>query len=243
MTDFANDFTDQAFIVTGATGNLGQAVARTFAAANANLTLVDIAGDRLSETLPELAASGTHFLNPDSVDVTDPDAFGAVVQASIERFGRIDGLLNTVGGFRMGPAVHELDLDDWDFMLNLNARSVLVTCRAVLPHLLEAGRGRIVSVAARSGLTGYGWMAPYSVSKSAVIRLTEAIAEEVKDSDINVNCVLPGTIDTPQNRTDMPKADHSKWVPPEQIARVFAFLASDAAAAINGAAIPVYGRS
>jgi NAD(P)-dependent dehydrogenase (short-subunit alcohol dehydrogenase family) len=109
--------------------------------------------------------------------------------------------------------------------------------------MLERGSGRIVHVAARAGLSGGANMAAYSASKSALIRLVESLSAELRHKGINVNCVLPGTLDTPQNRQEMPNADYSKWVPVEALADVIAFLASDAARAVTGAAIPVYGRS
>jgi NAD(P)-dependent dehydrogenase (short-subunit alcohol dehydrogenase family) len=137
----------------------------------------------------------------------------------------------------------ETPLKTWEFMMNLNARTVFLVCRAVLPHMMQQNQGRIVSIAARAALTGKAKMAPYVASKSAVIRLTESMAAEVKEQAINVNCILPGTIDTPRNREEMPDADFKKWVTPEALAEVILFLSSDAARAINGAAIPVYGRS
>ena len=128
-------------------------------------------------------------------------------------------------------------------MLSLNARSVFVTNRAVIPQLLEQGSGTIVNVASRAGLAGEPEAGPYSAAKSAAIRMTEAIAGELRGTAINVNAVFPGTIDTPENRAAAPTADHSRWVTPEAIAAVFLFLASDAARAISGASIPVYGDS
>jgi NAD(P)-dependent dehydrogenase (short-subunit alcohol dehydrogenase family) len=128
-------------------------------------------------------------------------------------------------------------------MMDLNARTVFNCCRAVVPHLLSAGGGRIVNVSARAALRGVGTMGPYCASKAAVITLTEALSEELKDSGINVNCILPGTVDTPQNRTSMPDQDHARWVPLDALADVILFLSSDAARAVTGAAVPVYGRS
>jgi NAD(P)-dependent dehydrogenase (short-subunit alcohol dehydrogenase family) len=158
-------------------------------------------------------------------------------------FGHIDILANIAGGFTMGTPVHETPVETWDFMLNLNARTAFLTSRSVVPFMLAQGHGKIVNVAARAALEGKAKMAPYVISKSAVIRLTESMAAELKEAGINVNCVLPGTLDTPQNRRDMPKADHSRWVPPVALADVILFLASDAARAVHGAAVPVYGRS
>jgi NAD(P)-dependent dehydrogenase (short-subunit alcohol dehydrogenase family) len=165
------------------------------------------------------------------------------VQSTMERFGRIDVLANTVGGYRAGLPVHETPLDTWDFMLNLNARTAFVLSRAVVPHMLARGSGKIVHVAARAALAGAGKAAAYSASKAATLRLVESLAAELRRENINVNCVVPGTIDTPENRQAMPKADHSRWVPPEAIADVILFLASDAAWPVNGAAVPVYGQS
>ncbi|MDX1406282.1 MAG: SDR family oxidoreductase [Woeseiaceae bacterium] len=227
--------------MTGAVGNLGAAVARAFAACNAKLALADRGSDRLAEAFSDLADSSPLLL-PDS-DVTDEASVKGMVKRVLEESGRIDVLVNTVGGYRADTPVHEMSLDFWQQMLDLNARSVLLTCRAVLPAQLDAGHGKIVNVAARPGLKGSAGAAAYSAAKSAVIRLTESMAAEVRDKGVNVNCILPGTIDTPQNRDAMPDAETSKWVQPESLADVVLFLASDAARDIHGAAIPVYGRS
>ncbi len=235
------DFSDRVVIVTGAAGNLGRAVAQSFQAAGAKLVLVDHAADRLQGLFPELVGSPDHFLAT-SVDLTDAEAVKAMADETLRRFGRIDVLVNAVGGFRAGKPVHEMSLETWDFLLNLNDRTVLIASSAVIPHMLEQEYGKIVNVAARAALQGGAKMAAYSAAKSAVIRLTESMSAELKKSGINVNCVLPGTIDTPQNRQAMPKADYSRWVEPEAIADVILFLASDAARAVHGAGIPVYGK-
>ena len=235
------DFSDRVVMVTGAAGNLGRAVARAFQAAGAKLVLVDRAADRLQPLFPDLVDSPNYFLVT-SVDMTDADAVETMTDEAVKRFGRVDVLVNTVGGFRAGTPVHETPFETWDFLLNLNARTVFTASRAIIPHMLRQGSGRIVNVAARAALKGGARMAAYSVSKSGVVRLTESMAAELKQDGINVNCVLPGTIDTPQNRKAMPKADHSRWVKPEAIANVILFLASDAARAVQGTAIPVYGK-
>ena len=236
------DFSNQIVMVSGASGNLGQAVARAFYAAGASLVLLDRKSEQLSGLFPELAGSTKHLLLG-SVDATDAGSVGGAVQAAQDRFGRIDVLANTVGGYRAGTPVHETALETWDFMLNLNARTAFVLSRAVVPLMLAQGSGKIVHVAARAALKGGANASAYSVSKSGVVRLVESMAAELRQEGLHVNCVLPGTIDTPQNRQAMPKADHSRWVPPEAIADVMLFLASDAARAVNGAAVPVYGRS
>jgi NAD(P)-dependent dehydrogenase (short-subunit alcohol dehydrogenase family) len=236
------DVTDRIVLVAGAAGNLGQAVARAFLAAGATLALLDRASDRLPSLFPDLAGSPDHLLLG-GVDAADAEAVERAVQNVLERFGRIDVLANTVGGYRAGQPVHETPLETWDFVLSLNARTAFVLSRAVVPHMLAQGSGKIVHVAARAALAGAGKAAAYSASKSATVRLVESLAAELRRENINVNCVLPGTVDTPQNRQAMPKADHSRWVPPEAIADVILFLASNAAWPVNGAAVPVYGQS
>lgn len=228
----------QVVLITGAAGNLGQASARAFDAAGARVALVDHNPDSLTGLRTELADAAGF-----GADLIQPESVAAMVAQVHQHFGRIDVLANVAGGFTMGPAVHETTDRDWDHMLDLNARTVFNTCRAVIPHMLTQGGGRIINVAARAALEGKARMAPYCVSKAAVITLTESLAAEHKDSGINVNCILPGTVDTPQNRAAMPDQDHSKWVPPAALADVILFLASDAARCVTGAAVPVYGRS
>ncbi len=237
------DFTDQVAVVTGAAGNLGVAVARAFRNAGAKLALLDRSSCRFSNIFPanlfpDSAQSPDYFLAP-PVDVADPGAVALVVEEIKRRFGRIDILVNTVGGYRAGAPLHETPTDDWEFLLNLNARSVFVMCRAVIPQMLGGNRGAIINVASRAALSGDAGAAVYSASKAAVVRLTESMDAELKDRGINVNCVMPGIIDTPQNRAAMPGSDFSKWVAPEAVADVILFLASDSARAIHGAAIPV----
>jgi NAD(P)-dependent dehydrogenase (short-subunit alcohol dehydrogenase family) len=236
------DFSNHIAVITGAAGNLGQAVARAFLAAGAHLVLVDHAADRLAGLFPELVDSPGHLLAA-GVDLTDEAAVGAMVQSALQRFGRIDVLVNAAGGYRAGTPLHETPLEEWDFMLNLNARTLLVASRAVIPAMVAQGSGKIVNVASRAALSGDATAGPYSAAKAAVVRLTESMSAELKKSGIHVNCVLPSIIDTPQNRQAMPKADPSRWVAPEALADVILFLASDAARAVHGAAVPVYGLS
>lgn len=234
------DFADQVVIVTGAAGNLGRAVAQAFDVAGATLVLVDRAPDRLPELFPKWQTSPRHCLAT-SVDLTDQAAVQEMVAETSRRFGRVDVLVNLAGGWSGGSPAHETEWATFQHLLDLNLRTVLLASQAVVPIMLAQGRGRIVNVAARAGLEGTVRNSAYAAAKSAVIRLTESMAAELKKQGIAVNCVLPSTIDTPQNREAMPKADHSKWVSPEAIADVILFLASDAARAVQGAAIPVYG--
>jgi NAD(P)-dependent dehydrogenase (short-subunit alcohol dehydrogenase family) len=207
-------------MITGAAGNLGAAVAKAFAGLGDTVIPVD---------LP------TNLLDQAQVD--------AVVKNTIAEHKRIDVLCNIAGGFRMGPPVHETSDKDWNFLLDLNARTVLHTARAVVPHMLAAGSGKIVNIGAYGAQKGAAHMGAYIASKSAVIRITETMAAELREKNINVNCILPTVIDTPQNRAAMPKADPSKWIAPKDLASVIVFLASDGARAIHGAALPVTGLS
>ena len=235
------DFSNQVILITGAAGMLGNAVARKFYEAGAKLSLVDLSSEKFSTLYPELVDSADYLFAP-ATDVADPDSVAAMVTATDRRFGKIDVLVNTVGGYRAGTPVHETPLSEWDLMLKINALSVLTTCRAVIPHFLRQKHGKIINIASRAALGGSAHHAAYSVSKTAVVRLTETMAAELKDAGINVNCLMPGVIDTPPNRTAMPDADFSTWVTTDAVADVILFLASDLARAVNGAAIPVYGR-
>lgn len=233
---------DAVVLITGSAGNLGMAVARRLLAAEARLALIDRSADRLARLYPDLVDSPRCALIG-GVDLTDVSTVERAAAEAVERLGRIDALVNTAGGYRAGTAVVDTPLDDWDFLFNLNARSLFLVCRAVVPYLKAAGRGRIVNVGSRAGLHGDPNAALYCASKAVVIRLTESLAAELKENGINVNCVLPGMIDTPQNRQGIPGADFSRWVSPESLADVIHFLLSDAARDISGAALPVFGRS
>jgi NAD(P)-dependent dehydrogenase (short-subunit alcohol dehydrogenase family) len=214
------DFSRKTILITGAKGNLGRVLTEAFTARGGNVVPVD---------LP------TNLLDQAQVD--------AVVQKAIRDFKRIDVLCNIAGGFRMGKPVHETPDADWNFLMDLNARTVLHTARAVVPHMIAAGGGKIVNVGAFAAQKGAANMGAYIASKSAVIRMTETMAAELREKNINVNCVLPTIIDTPQNRADMPKTDPARWVAPADLANVIVFLASDEARAVHGAALPVTSLS
>ena len=162
-------------------------------------------------------------------------------QAAAE-LGRIDVLVNIAGGFRMGP-VHETPAETWDLMMDLNARTVFNMAHAVVPGMIQRGGGRIINISSRGGLSGGAGIGVYAAAKAAVLRLSESMAAELREHRINVNCVLPSIIDTPQNRQAMPTADFATWVQADSLAEVIVFLASPGARDISGAAIPVYGRS
>jgi NAD(P)-dependent dehydrogenase (short-subunit alcohol dehydrogenase family) len=226
------EFSNQTVVVTGASGNLGGAVARAFAARDANVVLVArrveaMAGVRLEQQLVVAA---------DLVQQADAERVAA---ESMARFGRIDVLCNIAGGFRMGAPVHETTDETWNLLLDLNVVTLLNMVRAVVPRMLAQGGGRIVNVGANAALRGTAGMGAYCATKSAVIRLTESMAAELREQNVNVNCVLPTTLDTPENRAAMPKADPSRWVQLDDLAQTIVFLASPGARAIHGAALTV----
>ena len=237
-----SEFDQTVVVITGAAGNLGRAVAQAFAARGAHLALLDLNAEGIEKTIED--SSGQASAHGFACNLVDRLSVESAVQEVLQRFGRIDVLANIAGGFTMGPLIQDTEDRDWDFMMNLNARSVLNTCRPVIPAMLDnEGGGRIINVSARAATQGKGRMGPYCASKAAVLTLTESLAAENRMDNINVNCILPGTIDTPQNRQAMPEAEFSHWVPTAALADVVVFLASDAARCVTGAAIPVYGQS
>lgn len=234
------DFQDRVVVISGAAGNLGGTLAHTLDRLGARLGLLDRRPGRLQQVCAHLADDPRHLLLG-TVDMTEPNSVQTGFTQVLEKFGRIDVLVNALGGYRAGTPVHETSLEDWNFMFELNLRSTFLACRAAVPYMLQSGGGAIVNVAARPGLHGKPNAAAYSAAKSAVIRLTESLSAELKRQELNVNCVLPGTLDTPENREQQPEADYSQWVTTEAVTDVILFLASDQARVVHGAAIPAYG--
>ncbi|MGE0386149.1 MAG: SDR family NAD(P)-dependent oxidoreductase, partial [Gammaproteobacteria bacterium] len=181
-------------------------------------------------------AAGEHRL---VVDLTDAQA----VRDCFARIGRVDALFNVAGGFAMGPTAWEVSSADWDAMFRINVATMHNAVRAAVPGMIAQGRGSIVNIGANSAREGQGNMGAYCAAKSVVMRLTESLSKELRAQGVNVNAVLPSLIDTERNRADMPDADFSKWVKPEELANVICFLGSDAASAVHGALIPVVGLS
>jgi NAD(P)-dependent dehydrogenase (short-subunit alcohol dehydrogenase family) len=235
-----SEFVSKVALVTGASGNLGQAVSRRLAAGGARLVLVDRAADRL-EALAATLSSDNMTATADLADAAAVDGLIAQVEA---RYGQIDILAHTVGGFTMGTPVHETPDDVWDKMFALNVRPIYTTCGRVAQHMIErAVPGKIVMVLARAALEGSKNAAAYTASKAAAQRIMQSMALELRDRGINVNGVLPSIIDTPPNRESMPNADFSKWVTTDDIANAIAFLASDEARSLHGVSLEVYGRA
>jgi NAD(P)-dependent dehydrogenase (short-subunit alcohol dehydrogenase family) len=228
----------QVVLVTGGTGALGAAVALAAlqAEATAVVTYRDARErDALAGRAPARARERLHAVQ---ADVTDAGSVQRLVVEVTARHGKVDALVNAVGGFAGGDLL-ATDERTWDAMLTLNLRSAYLCCRAVLPGMLAAGRGRIVNVASRSVSPPTGGFIAYTVSKAGVIALTRALAHEARGRGVTVNAVLPSTMDTEANRRAMPDADRGGWVTPESVARAILFLASDAAADVTGTLLAI----
>jgi NAD(P)-dependent dehydrogenase (short-subunit alcohol dehydrogenase family) len=200
--------------------------------------MVDLPMDALG-----LSSEARARCTPMRFDVTTEQGCAELVAHALRQFGRIDGLVNLVGGWKGGSPVHQVSLDEWEAMFTLNLTTTFLCCRAVVPSMLERRAGRIVNISSRTAAMPVGLQAAYNAAKAGVIALTQTLAEEVKHSGITVNCVLPSILDTEANRRAFPKADYERWVKPADLARVLAFLASDGSSQMTGAAIPVYGRA
>lgn len=213
-------------VVTGGAGVLGNAVGEVANAQGADVVLLDVIADF------DAPFAATH-----SVDLTDRDQ----VAACFEQIGDFDVLANIAGGFDMGPTVYETEDEMWDFMFKINVTTLRTVLGIAVPVLVAKGCGSIVNIGALGALRGTGNMGAYGAAKSTVMRLTEALSDELKGQGVNVNAVLPSLIDTPRNRADIPNADFSTWVSPTDLANVICFLAGNQARAIHGALIPVSG--
>lgn len=225
-------FSGKIALVAGGTGALGSAVSTAFLQEGATVIVT-----YRSKTKLDARVEGHR------VDVTDETQTLGLVEQILGRHQRLDVLVNTVGGYAGGVKLWELDAQVLDRMLALNLRSGYALSRAAVPAMLRQKSGSIVNVAARAGVAPPAGAAAYAASKAAALALMQSLAAEVAGSGIRVNSVLPSIIDTPANRSAMPKADYAKWPKAEEIASVILFLCSDAGKLIHGASIPVYGES
>jgi NAD(P)-dependent dehydrogenase (short-subunit alcohol dehydrogenase family) len=226
---------DRVVLITGASGGLGTAVTRAFLDDGASVAAVSLSS-------PAPAGTGPRLLQV-SADLTVASEAVRVVEDVSRRFGRIDALVHLLGGFAGGTPVGKTSDDVWKRMLDLNLNAAFYMMRAVLPPMLEAGHGRILAIGSRTAVEPAATLSAYGVSKAALVMLVRTVAAEIRRSGLTANAVLPSVIDTPQNRAADPGADFSKWVQPESIARLLVWLASDAAADVNGAVIPIYGKA
>ena len=231
------DFDGSVALVTGATGALGSAVAEAFRDAGATVAAADVVSPDDEDALLD-ANEGIHFYEG---DFTDESQVREVVESVVDDHGRLDCLANIAGTWRGGSPLHETGADTFEFLFDVNLKTMFLATKHAVPHLQET-EGAVVSVSARSSLEGGEGDGPYRASKAGVRLLTETVAEEQKGV-VRANAVMPSVIDTPMNREMMPDSDHQKWVDPADIARVVLFLCSDAATPTSGAAVPVYGEA
>lgn len=220
------NLTNKTIVVTGGNGALGRAVAHRAQSLGARVVVLDAREAKNNLGTEQIV-----------VDLTNADA----VTQTFARLGKVDAVCNIAGGFAMGTPAHAGDDTQWEAMFRLNVATVRSVIKAVVPSMLAHKAGRIINVGAASALHGKAGMSAYTASKAAVMNLTESLAAELADTPIRVNAILPTMIDTPTNRADMPDADFSQWVSPDDIAQVVCFLASDASRALHGALIPVAG--
>ncbi len=235
MTDYHNsELAGSVCIVTGAGGTLGRAVVSELAARGARVVAT------VRRATDQFAVGN---ITTEIVDLTDSDAVVSLAARIRAEYGRIDALVNAVGGYRGGPTFGETPLHDWNAMRSVNLETALICCRAVLPGMLAQKHGRIINVASRAAVQPFGGASPYIVAKAAVIALTDSISAETQGTGVTANVILPSVIDSPDNRLAMVDADYSRWVSPDAIAKVVAWLILESTGLVNGAHIPVYGRA
>ena len=229
--------TGKAIVITGAYGALGAETARAAVRCGARVALID----RATNAPPGLLeACGPGAVKLGGVDLSDAAGATQAINAAHEGLRGLDALINIAGSFRW-QTIADGDSETWDLLYAINLKTAVNASRAALAHMRNGG-GRIINIGANAASRSGAGMGPYAASKAGVHRLTESLAEEVKDLGITVNAVLPSILDTAANRTAMPEANFSKWVTPQALANVILFLASDAASAVTGALLPVTGQ-
>jgi NAD(P)-dependent dehydrogenase (short-subunit alcohol dehydrogenase family) len=236
------NFSDKIVLVAGGTGGLGNAVSRAFLEEGAKV-VVTYRKEAEFASLQQTAATKAEMLEGATVDVTDERATSEFVGGILSRHGRVDVLVNTIGGYAGGLKLWEMETQVFDTMLSLNLRAGYALARAVAPAMLTQKHGAIVNVAAKAAFDHGAGASAYAASKAAAVAMMDSLAADLKGTGVRVNSVLPSIIDTAVNRQAMPNADFTAWPKPEEIAKVILFLCSDQAAVVHGAAIPVYGNS
>jgi NAD(P)-dependent dehydrogenase (short-subunit alcohol dehydrogenase family) len=234
------DFSNKVVLITGGTGALGKTLTQRFISSGAT-TVATYLNDEKIEVI-----KGQNAINAELIkaDVTREEQVIKLISTIVERFGHIDILVNSVGGYLGGKNVTELEEREWDLMMNLNLKSAFLISKYVIPVMKTSGTGgKIVHISSKTGLKSEGQDSAYAASKAGLIRLVESIAQETKEFGINVNCIMPSVIDTEANRIAMPSSDFSRWVKTDDLTNVVFFLCSPEARAITGSAIPTYGLS
>ena len=235
-------FSGKSVLIAGGTGGLGRAVRLAFLEQGAKL-VVTYREQKEFDDLKRAAGASAALLQGHRVDVTDEAAVDQLVQRVLAEYGRLDVVVNTVGGYAGGVKLWDLDPKVFDRMLALNLRSGYAISRAAVPVMLKQRSGAIVNIAAKAAFDHAGGAAAYVASKAAAVAMMDSLAADLKGTGVRVNSILPSIIDTEANRKAMPSADFAQWPKPEDIARVILFLCSDDAKVVHGAAVPVYGDS
>ena len=235
-------FAGKVVLVAGGTGGLGRAVSLAFLSESAEV-IVTYRNDGEFAGLKSAAGANASRLAGRGVDVTDEAAVQGLMEGILAEYGRLDALVNTVGGYAGGKALWEMETGDFGKMLDLNLRSGFLLSRAAAKAMLERGKGAIVNVASKSALDHEAGVAAYAASKAAAVAMMDSLAADLRGSGVRANSILPSIIDTEANRKAMPGADFARWPKPEDIARVILFLCGEEAKAVHGAAIPVYGNA
>lgn len=232
------NFSKKVVLITGGTGALGRTLVKKF---------IDSGAITISSFLNKKEAEKLKTANPKvemiELDIGKEEQILKMIPILVERFGTINILVNVVGGYLGGKSITELSGTDWDTMMNLNLKSAFLISKHVIPIMKSGNGGNVVHISSRTGLKSEGYDSAYAASKAALIRFVESAAHEFKEHNININCILPTTIDTEANRKAMPKADFTKWLLAEDLANVVLFLCSPSSRVINGSAIPTYGLS
>lgn len=234
-------FSNQVVLVTGGTGGLGRAVSLAFIAAAAKV-FVTYRVEKEFDELKQAAGTAGSSLHGTPVDVTDDAAMNDFVQTIVSSQGRLDVVVNTVGGYAGGIKLWDTDAKTFDRMLTLNLRAGYTVLRSTAPTMIKQKRGAIINVAAKAAFDHAGGAAAYAASKAAAVAMIDSLAADLMGTGVRANSILPSIIDTPANRKAMPNADFARWPKPEEIARVILFLCSEDAKLIHGAAVPVYGN-
>ena len=232
------NFSNKVVLITGGTGALGRTLVKKFIASGA-ITISSFLNEKEAENL-KIANPKVEMIE---LDIGKEEQILKMIPILVERFGTINILVNVVGGYLGGKSITELSGTDWDIMMNLNLKSAFLISKHVIPIMKSGNGGKVVHISSRTGLKSEGYDSAYAASKAALIRFVESAAQEFKEDNININCILPTTIDTEANRKAMPKADFSKWLLAEDLANVVLFLCSPNSGVINGAAIPTFGLS
>ena len=237
------DLTGRVAVVTGGAGALGRATVRVLLEGGASVVTTDTHGHGMRDLGASLPDNLRARFTTIEANISTEEGATAVVRQTTDSCGRLDILVNIVGGYAGGQTVAETDLATWREQYELNATTAFLMARAAIPMMQGGGWGRIINVASRVARTAPAGLSAYAASKAAVITLTEVLANEVRDQGITANAIMPSVIDTVANRSAMPDSDFDQWVRPEQIGAVVRFLASEESGIISGAAIPVYGRA